>query len=62
MRESDYWLKRAEETRAKANSFAYRQSKDRLLKDVEEFERLASRAKKCEVALFNAANWRWRIH
>jgi hypothetical protein len=30
MRESDYWLKRAEETRAKANSFAYRQSKDRL--------------------------------
>jgi hypothetical protein len=60
--ESDYWLKRAEETRAKAKSFAYRPSKDSLLKNAEEYERLAGRAEKWQVVLFNAVWWRWRIH
>jgi len=59
--ESDYWLKRAEETRAKAKSFVYRHSKDRLLKNAEEYERLASRAEKWQVVLFNAVWWRRRI-
>ena len=60
--ESDYWLKRAEETRTKAKSFVYRQSKDHLLKNAEEYERLARHAEKRQVVLFNAVWWRWRIH
>ena len=60
--ESEYWLKRAEETRAKAKSFPYRHSKDRLLKNAEEYERLASHAEKWQVVLFNAVLRRWRIH
>ena len=59
--ESDYWLKRAEETRAKAKSFVYRHSKDHLLKNAKEYERLARHAEKRHV-LFNAVWWRWRIH
>ena len=60
--ESDYWLKRAEETRTKAKSFVYRQSKDHLLKNAAEYERLARHAEKWQVASFNAVWWRWRIH
>jgi len=40
----DHWRDRAEKTRAKAESFAYRQSKDRLLKIAEEYDRLALHA------------------
>ncbi len=36
-----YWRERAEETRTKAESFAYRNSRERLLKIAEEYERLA---------------------
>jgi hypothetical protein len=42
----EYWRNRAEETRAKAESFAHRDSKDRLPKIAEEYERLAQRASK----------------
>jgi hypothetical protein len=35
----EYWRNRAEETRAKAESFSHRDSKDRLLKIAEEYER-----------------------
>ena len=40
----DHWRDRAEKTRAKAESSAYRQSKDRLLKIAEEYDRLALHA------------------
>jgi hypothetical protein len=40
----DHWRDRAEKTRVKAESFAYRQSKDRLLKIAEEYDRLALHA------------------
>jgi hypothetical protein len=40
----DHWRERAEKTRAKAESFAHRQSKDRLLKIAEEYDRLAMHA------------------
>ena len=40
----DHWRDRAEKTRAKAESFAYRKSKDRLLKIAEEYDRLAVHA------------------
>ncbi len=40
----EHWRERAEKTRAKAESFAYRQSKERLLKIAEEYDRLALHA------------------
>jgi len=43
-RDPNYWLKRAEETRAKAESFSSRHLKDRLLRIAEEYEQLAFRA------------------
>jgi hypothetical protein len=40
----DHWRDRAERTRTKAESSAYRESKDRLLKIAEEYDRLALHA------------------
>jgi len=40
----DHWRKRAAQTRAKADMFAHLQSKVRLLKIAEEYDRLAERA------------------
>jgi hypothetical protein len=41
LQDPGYWRDRAEETRAKAESLAYRNSRERLLKIAEEYDRLA---------------------
>ncbi|WP_201449830.1 hypothetical protein [Bradyrhizobium sp. Ai1a-2] len=41
LQDPGYWRERAEETRNKAESFAYRSSRERLLKIAEEYDRLA---------------------
>lgn len=46
----EYWRDRAEKTRAKADAFAYRKSRDRLLKIAEEYERLARHAEQWQTA------------
>lgn len=42
--DSNYWLKRARQTREKARTFADRRLQDRLMKVALEYERLAVRA------------------
>ena len=44
------WRKRAAQTRAKADIFAHPQSKERLLKIAEEYDRLAQHAEQWQMA------------
>jgi len=44
MQNPGYWRERAEETRAKADSFRYGATRKTLLKVAEEYDRLALRA------------------
>jgi hypothetical protein len=46
-----YWRKRAEETRAKADSFVHRASRESLLKIAEEYDRLARHAEQVQFQL-----------
>ncbi|MGY3505150.1 hypothetical protein ACVWYJ_005769 [Bradyrhizobium sp. USDA 4471] len=45
-----HWRERAERTRDKAEQFSMRQSRDRLLKIAQEYDRLAERAAERRVA------------
>jgi hypothetical protein len=49
LQDPSYWRERAEETRTKAESFSYRNSRERLLKIAEEYDRLAAYAEQWRV-------------
>ena len=51
LQDASYWRDRAEETRTKAESFAYRNSRERLLKIAEEYDRLAIYAEQWRLEL-----------
>ena len=50
LHDPDHWRKRAAQTRAKADMFAHPQSKVRLLRIAEEYDRLAERAEEQQTA------------
>ena len=50
LHDPDHWRKRAAQTRAEADRFAQLQSKMRLLKIAEEYDRLAERAEQWQAA------------
>lgn len=49
LQDPGYWRRRAEETRNKAESLAYRNSRERLLRIAEEYDRLATYAEQSQL-------------